>query len=172
MKLDDKTLEKGSVLYRRHCLHCHGMTGDGHGATAAWVNPHPRDYRAGIFKFISSERKARRDDLLRTLRQGVEGTSMPSFGLLEPEELEALASTVIHLSLRGETEIWTIKALQRRGPRKGEGDDGTYSVGREVQVWANGFAGQWRDADATGLEVKAYAVDAASARRSVKRGHR
>lgn len=34
---------------------------------------------------------------------------MPSFGLLESEELEFLVSYVIHLSIRGETEFKTIK---------------------------------------------------------------
>jgi mono/diheme cytochrome c family protein len=112
LQLDDTAaLAQGSILYRRHCLHCHGLTGDGHGPTAAWVNPHPRDFRPGIFKFISSEeeelgnaRKPRRDDLLRTLRQGVEGTAMPSFGLLPDKDLNALASYVMHLSLRGQAE--------------------------------------------------------------------
>src|ERR1700760_4835197 len=26
-------------LYRRHCVHCHGISGDGRGPTAAVVNP-------------------------------------------------------------------------------------------------------------------------------------
>jgi mono/diheme cytochrome c family protein len=107
--MDEATLANGSVLYRRHCLHCHGLTGDGRGPTAPWVNPHPRDYRKGKFKFTSTSqgegsRKARREDLLRTLRQGIDGTSMPSFGLLSDDELQALVSYVIHLSVRGQVE--------------------------------------------------------------------
>lgn len=115
--LDAATLAKGSQLYRRHCLHCHGLSGDGHGPTAPWVNPHPRDYREGKFKFTSSSqttgvRKARREDLLRTLKQGVEGTSMPSFALLDEQtELQPLVSYVIHLSLRGQVEREQLVAL-------------------------------------------------------------
>ena len=30
-------LESG--LYRRHCAHCHGVSGDGHGPTAQFLNP-------------------------------------------------------------------------------------------------------------------------------------
>src|SRR5215207_2334394 len=41
-------------LYRRHCVHCHGISGDGRGPTAAILNPYPRDYRPGIFKFKST----------------------------------------------------------------------------------------------------------------------
>ena len=32
----------GQGLYRRHCVHCHGTTGDGMGPTAAILNPYPR----------------------------------------------------------------------------------------------------------------------------------
>ena len=41
-------------LYREHCAHCHGITGDGAGPTAAILNPYPRDFRLGKFKFKST----------------------------------------------------------------------------------------------------------------------
>ncbi len=109
LQLEEATLAEGSRLYRRHCLHCHGLEGNGRGATGYWVNPHPRDYRLGIFKFTSSNqdqnaRKPRRADLLHVLQTGIEGTSMPSFAMLPHSDLEKLASYVIHLSLRGEAE--------------------------------------------------------------------
>jgi mono/diheme cytochrome c family protein len=109
LELDDATLLRGSRMYRQQCLHCHGLTGSGHGATAPWVNPHPRDYRMGRFKFTSSKqdegkRKPLRDDLVRTIHEGIEGSSMPTFRMLTSPEIEALASYVIHLSLRGEME--------------------------------------------------------------------
>jgi mono/diheme cytochrome c family protein len=116
LSLDDKTLEPGSVLYRRHCVHCHGLTGDGRGPTAGWVHPHPRDYRRGLFKFTSVSKgggRARREDLLRTLREGIEGTSMPTFRLLPAEQLEQLVSYVIHLSIRGEVEFEVMKGLEK-----------------------------------------------------------
>jgi mono/diheme cytochrome c family protein len=120
LQLDAKTLEHGSELYRHQCLHCHGLTGDGRGPTAPWVNPHPRDYRQGIFKFTSSsqdegERKPRKEDLVRTIREGIEGSSMPSFRLLPDQDLEALASYVVHLSLRGETEFIALSGALSEG---------------------------------------------------------
>jgi mono/diheme cytochrome c family protein len=114
LQVDDESLVAGSKLYRRHCLHCHGLTGNGQGPTAAWVNPHPRDYRLGVFKFVSTaakEQKPRREDLLRTLRQGIEGTSMPSFALLTETELNHLVSYVMHLSIRGQVEADMIREV-------------------------------------------------------------
>jgi mono/diheme cytochrome c family protein len=110
LELDDATLAAGSRLYRRNCLHCHGVPGDGRGPTGPWVNPHPRDYRRGLFKFISTRDRPLREDLLRTLRVGIEGTTMPSFALLPEAELAHMVSYVIHLSIRGEVEYRFIEA--------------------------------------------------------------
>jgi len=114
LKLDSRTLEKGSVLYRIHCLHCHGVNGDGRGPTARWVNPHPRDYRQGLFKFQSvdqtdQKRPPRRADLHRVIKYGIEGTAMPSFVLLPDSEIDLLVSYVMHLSIRGEVEYESFK---------------------------------------------------------------
>jgi mono/diheme cytochrome c family protein len=116
LKLDADTLKGGSKYYRRHCMHCHGVTGDGRGPTGPWINPHPRDYRQGRFKFLSSEtnivgRKPRRADLRHTLEHGIEGTSMPSFSLLSDKDKEELVSYIIHLSLRGEVELNLMKSI-------------------------------------------------------------
>lgn len=94
-------------LYREHCAHCHGITGDGAGPTAAFLNPYPRDYRPGIYKYKSTPKgqKPTHDDLMRTLVNGVAGTSMPSFLVLPENELAALADYVRYLSIRGEVEL-------------------------------------------------------------------
>jgi mono/diheme cytochrome c family protein len=116
LNLDSETLERGSRLYRLHCLQCHGVTGDGRGPTAKWVNPHPRDYRQGLFKFqsvdqtVKSDRKPRREDLHRVIQEGVEGTAMPAHNLMPRHDLEDLVSYVIHLSIRGEAEFETLKS--------------------------------------------------------------
>ena len=100
-------------LYREHCAHCHGVTGDGLGPTAAFLNPYPRDYRPGVFKFKSTERsdKPTHEDLVRILHNGIPGTSMPSFALLSPPKVEALVEYVKYLSIRGETEIALMRAF-------------------------------------------------------------
>jgi len=125
LKTDEARLAEGSRAYRAHCLHCHGLEGNGRGPTGPWVNPPPRDYRQGIFKYTSStqeqnQRKPRRDDILHVLNFGIEGTSMPSFNILPEDERENLASYVIHLSLRGEVEYQTmLSQLRLLGESKG-----------------------------------------------------
>src|SRR3954453_7448940 len=106
---DPKTQEKkritgGYGIYRRQCLHCHGVTGAGDGPTSAFLYPTPRDYRKGIFKFTSTRTLAKptREDLRRTIRNGLHGTSMPAFeALLSPAEIEQLVDYTIFLSMRG-----------------------------------------------------------------------
>jgi mono/diheme cytochrome c family protein len=93
-------------LFRQHCAHCHGVSGDGAGPTAGFLNPFPRDYRQGAFKFKGTERNAKptTEDLKRILQEGIPGTAMPSFLLLPNDEIEALVEYVKYLSVRGQTE--------------------------------------------------------------------
>jgi mono/diheme cytochrome c family protein len=93
-------------LYRQHCVHCHGISGDGAGPTALFLNPYPRDYRKGVYKFKATERamKPTDEDLAAVLRNGIPGTAMPAFNLLPSDEIEALVEYVKYLSIRGETE--------------------------------------------------------------------
>ena len=109
-------------LYRRHCVHCHGVTGDGMGPTASILNPYPRDYRPGIYKFKSTERPARPtdDDLTRIVREGVMSTAMPSFEqLLLNDEIAAVVEYVKYLSMRGQVERSLINSVADLGENEG-----------------------------------------------------
>lgn len=99
-------LLEGRNLYMQHCIHCHGVTGDGNGPTAKFLNPRPRDYRLGRFKFTSTLTglKPNRGDLVTILKNGIPGTSMPSFKLLPEDQLTAMVEYVRWLSARGEYE--------------------------------------------------------------------
>jgi mono/diheme cytochrome c family protein len=100
--------EKGGKhgLYRRNCAHCHGITGGGDGPTAMIVNPYPRDYRPGVYKFKSTfnPNEPTDEDLYHTLMDGVPGTAMPAFSVLPPDEVAALLEYVKYLSMRGQME--------------------------------------------------------------------
>jgi mono/diheme cytochrome c family protein len=182
LQLSRKTLYEGSKHFRRHCMHCHGVPGDGRGPTGPWLNPHPRDYRQGVFKFISTDvkvkgRKPRREDLLRTLRKGIDGTSMPSFGLQSDEELDQLASYVIHLSVRGEVEFGTLRGLLENMDKTTKKPDlsalDVESVGEYVQVWLKKVLTAWGKSDKSNIPP-AYNYnddDRAGREASVRRGY-
>ncbi len=97
-------------LFRRHCVACHGISGDGAGPSAAVLVPYSRDFRSGLFKYTSTADGANpaRNDLQRTLRRGIPGTAMPSFHALPDEEIDALVEYVEYLGIRGQTESYLV----------------------------------------------------------------
>lgn len=134
----------GYALYRRNCLHCHGVSGAGDGPTATFLFPIPRDFRKGVYKFTSTPSGARphRDDLARTIRDGLLGTSMPAFeALMSPSEIQQVVDYVIFLSMRGETEL----ALIEEGSISDESDAG--ALGDDiVKEIATGVFEKWKSA--------------------------
>jgi mono/diheme cytochrome c family protein len=111
---DRARLKLGAQVYAYRCQQCHGVGGTGQSSLTQYLDPKPRDYTKGIFKFTSTpyNAKPRRSDLLRTVRRGVSGTSMPSFDDLDPEDLEAVVDYVIYLSQRGELEQELVQLAQ------------------------------------------------------------
>ncbi len=99
-------LAHGQAVYQERCVQCHGVSGDGAGPAAQYMYPKPRDYRRGLYKFTSTPYGSRplRDDLVRTVRQGIRGTSMPNFNLLPERDVQAVVDYVVMLSRRGELE--------------------------------------------------------------------
>ncbi len=101
-------------LYRQHCVHCHGVTGDGDGPTAPLLKRYPRDFRMGKFKFKRTPLGAKPtdEDLHKVIYDGVAGTAMPSFkALLAEDEIDAIINYVKYLSIRGEVERKLITEL-------------------------------------------------------------
>ena len=112
-KKDDPT--RG--LYRQHCSHCHGISGDGAGPTARKLNPYPRDFRLARFKYKSTPlgKRPTDDDLKRVLTNGIPGTAMPSFRSLPEEDIAALVDYVKYLSIRGEVERKLLNTISNLG---------------------------------------------------------
>ncbi len=163
---DGKQIVGGYGLYRRNCLHCHGVSGAGDGPTAAFLYPTPRDYRRGLFKFTSTPNGARpaRADLTRTIKNGLHGTSMPAFeALLSDDEIAQVVDYVIFLSVRGETELELIDI----GTISDENDVNTLSldVAREA---ADGVINKWKTAQT--LVVNPTTPRTPSSRESILRG--
>ncbi|MCA9196728.1 MAG: c-type cytochrome [Planctomycetales bacterium] len=99
-------LRHGAQVYSKRCSGCHGAAGDGNGQVAEYLDPKPRDYRKGIFKFTSTPYgiKPARHDLVRIIRRGAKGTSMPAFRWMSDQDMEAVIDFVIYVSVRGQTE--------------------------------------------------------------------
>lgn len=64
-----------SGMYSSLCARCHGDLGDGKGMIAVYLDPYPRDLtKVGFMSSKSDER------LMKSIREGVAGTSMPAWG--------------------------------------------------------------------------------------------
>lgn len=118
----DTNRQRGRGLYREHCVHCHGINGDGRGPTAAFLNPYPRDFTLGKFKFNSTRIgiPSTDDDLHRVIMNGVNGTAMPSFALLDRGEVDALVDYVKYLAIRGQMERLLTQKAGELDPEAGE----------------------------------------------------
>lgn len=79
--------QHGKAVYDAHCVECHGESGHGDGPAAPFLHPHPRDFTLGKYKLRSTETgSAPADaDLIRSVRQGVYGTAMPSWDRVLPD---------------------------------------------------------------------------------------
>lgn len=77
-----QAVASGEVLYREKCSFCHGLKGDGNGPVADYIEPRPRDFTKGLFKFRETRtgELPTDEDLFRTISKGVPGTSMPAWG--------------------------------------------------------------------------------------------
>ena len=137
-------------LYRQHCVACHGLSGDGAGSAAQLLNPYPRDFRVGTFKYTSTIAGAKptREDLQRTLSCGVDGTAMPSFIELTIDEIDSLVEYVKYLSIRGQTELYLFELVVNEDEYLPLGVDAMELVTDEI-IWYDTL---WSEADQCKVE--------------------
>jgi mono/diheme cytochrome c family protein len=141
LDLSPAHLAAGSRVYRRLCVNCHGLTGDGRGPTGPWVYPYPRDFRTGQFKAADNGPRPHAETLTRLIRHGVPGTAMQPFDLIPEEEVRAAAAYAVHLSLRGEVEYRVTRALL---DETGESD--VSDVAAECRTVLEKSFGEWAKA--------------------------
>ncbi len=74
-------VEQGREIYFRRCSICHGLLGDGEGPAAKYLDPRPRDFTLGTYKFRTTQsgELPTDADLFRTVSRGLQGTAMQSF---------------------------------------------------------------------------------------------
>lgn len=96
----------GKELFRRYCIGCHGVNGDGMGENEPWVDPKPRDFTLGIFKCRSTPTGSLPldEDLFQAIGRGLNTTAMPSWAPLTPQDRADLVAYIKTFSPRFKTE--------------------------------------------------------------------
>jgi cytochrome c oxidase cbb3-type subunit 2 len=99
---DADAARRGVKSYGRYCVSCHGVDGDGRGPTAEWIDPRPRNFTTGTFKFRStpSGELPTDEDLLHTISHGLNHTNMPHWNALTGREQRDLVQVVKTFSPR------------------------------------------------------------------------
>ena len=85
MKFSASTPEliaKGTELYKRNCISCHGDNGNGDGQTSGMLNPKPRNFHS----LDGWKNGAKVSQIYKTLQEGIAGSAMSSYSYLSPEE--------------------------------------------------------------------------------------
>ncbi len=115
---------QGQYVFERHCIVCHGPRGDGRGEMAAKVEPRPRSFREGMFKFRSTPfgKLPTDDDLRHTIRHGLSGTAMGMFVQLPDDDVTAVIEYVKSFSRRWRKPENYAKPLQLPAPPAWLGD--------------------------------------------------
>ena len=97
----------GKSIYEARCAPCHGVGGKGDGPASALLNPRPRNFTSGMYKFRSTESGSipSDDDLMSTVKNGLHGTAMPDWApFITGDSLKAVVAYVKGFSSRFEKE--------------------------------------------------------------------
>jgi DMSO reductase family type II enzyme heme b subunit len=80
--------DKGKQIYVKRCQACHGEKGDGKGPVAPHLDPRPRDFTLGAYKFrtTGSGEPPTDEDLFRVVTRGIPSTAMSGWTTLSEEE--------------------------------------------------------------------------------------
>ena len=97
---------RGKLVYERRCVGCHGVNGDGNGPAATFLDPRPRNFTLGSFKFRTTPSGSlpTDGDLYRTLTRGVRWTAMPTWHELPEKDRIAVIAYVKTFSSRWKDE--------------------------------------------------------------------
>ncbi len=108
----DDAAARGRVVYEEKCSGCHGPEGLGNGDAAAWLDPRPRNFQAGRFKFRTtpSGELPTIADIAHVVRCGLSGSAMRSFPLMPESARNDVAAYVRSLAefglVRAEVEYF------------------------------------------------------------------
>jgi DMSO reductase family type II enzyme heme b subunit len=163
--------EQGKVLYDQWCAQCHGEKGDGKGPAADFVFPKPRDFTKGTYKFDStaSGEPPLDADIIRTIRNGNPGTSMPPWKRFSDAEISALLAYLKKFS----PDVFTAQGTPIKVATPSGSKEGLIAKGKELyektKCWeCHGKAGRgdgekgWQEKFKDDWGNKIYPVDQTS----------
>jgi len=108
LQTSEDIVPRGKEVYFRRCVGCHGEKGDGNGPAARFLNPKPRNFTTGIFKFHSTTGSTTElpsdQDLYITISHGLWGTAMPPWYELTVQERLAVIQYIKTFSDRWQKE--------------------------------------------------------------------
>lgn len=113
----------GQRTYETYCVGCHGLQGQGNGEAAGFLNPKPRNFVKGDYKFFHFGEPGpfpSDESLLSTIRNGLPGSSMPAFPLLTDQEIKDVMSYAKHFKEGGWVQPKPIQAAAGPVPLAGE----------------------------------------------------
>jgi mono/diheme cytochrome c family protein len=89
LKPTPELIAKGKTLFAVNCASCHGADGYGNGPAALALNPKPRNYHEGYWRYGGGVAR-----IVQTISVGSPGTAMASFTNIPLEDRFALAHYV------------------------------------------------------------------------------
>ena len=89
LKPTPELIAKGKTLFAVNCASCHGVAGFGDGPAAAALNPKPRNYHEGYWRYGGGVAR-----IVQTISAGSPGTAMAAFTNIPLEDRFALAHFV------------------------------------------------------------------------------
>lgn len=103
----------GQRVYDTYCIGCHAKDGRGEGEAAQFLNPKPRNFVDGDYKFFHFGEAGplpSDDSLKMTIRNGLPGSAMPAFALLADQEIRDVTTYIKSLRAGGWVEPAPIQA--------------------------------------------------------------
>lgn len=87
----------GRRVYETYCIGCHGENGLGDGPASAMLNPLPRNFVNGDYKYFHFGEPPPfplDESLVITVRNGLPGSAMPAFPLLADQEINDVVTYI------------------------------------------------------------------------------
>jgi mono/diheme cytochrome c family protein len=115
LKPTPELLAKGKSIFQINCASCHGAAGHGDGPASAALNPKPRNFTEGYWRYGGGLAR-----VVRTITEGSPGTGMASFTVLPLEDRVAVAHYVRSFYSKPEEDkpqdlAWLVPAGETKG---------------------------------------------------------